>query len=286
MEITKDINLYVIGAGKVGMSIVQAFAQQGFNVTAIDISENNLKTGLEKIQNNLNQMVDKGKFEKGQKEVILEKIRQSTNFDDISNADVVIEAVFEDIDLKKKLFGQMDNCVISSEALLLTNTSSLSISAIASATKRPEFVAGMHFFNPVPVMKLVEIVRGIETSDETAEKVKDLATLLNKTTIVSKDSPGFIVNRLLNALFIEACRIVEEGVGTPHDIDTGLKLGLGHPNGPFELVDNLDAIPLIVHVCEHMSDELGSRFKPPVWIKNYEKAGRVGKSSKKGIYEY
>ena len=286
MKITKDIRLYVLGAGKVGMSIVQAFAQQGFKVTAIDVSEDNIKTGLDKIQNNLNKLTDKGKFEKNQKEEILGRVRQSTNFEDLSDADVVIEAVFEDIDLKKKLFTQMDNCVISKEALLLTNTSSLSISAVASATKRPESVAGMHFFNPVPVMKLVEIVRGVETSDETVEKARELAMLLNKSTIVSKDSPGFIVNRLLNALFIEACRIVEEGVGTPRDIDTGLKLGLGHPNGPFELVDNLDAIPLILHVCEHMSDELGSRFKPPVWIKNYEKAGRVGKSSKKGIYEY
>ncbi|MFH2045037.1 MAG: 3-hydroxyacyl-CoA dehydrogenase NAD-binding domain-containing protein [Pseudomonadota bacterium] len=286
MEITKDINLYILGAGKVGMSIVQAFAQKGFKVTAIDISENNLKDGLDKIQNNLDHLIGKGKFEKDQKELILGRIKQSTNFDDLSNADVVIEAVFEDIDLKKKLFKQIDNCVISKEALLLTNTSSLSISAIASATKRPGFVAGMHFFNPVPVMKLVEIVRGVETLDDTVKNIQELAKLLNKTTIISKDSPGFIVNRLLNALFVEACRIVEEGVGTPRDIDTGLKLGLGHPNGPFELIDNLDAIPLIIEVCEHMSQELGPRFKPPVWIKNYEKAGRTGKSSGKGIYEY
>ncbi len=286
MEITKDINLYILGAGKVGMSIVQAFAQEGFKVTAIDISENNLKTGLDKIKNNLDYLIDKGKFKKDQKELVMSRIKQSTNFDDLSNADIVIEAVFEDIDLKKILFRQMDNSIVSNEALLLTNTSSLSISAIASATKRPEYVAGMHFFNPVPVMKLVEIVRGVETSDDTVEKIIELAGLLNKTAIVAKDSPGFIVNRLLNALFIEACRIVEEGVGTPHDIDTGLKLGLGHPNGPFELVDNLDAIPLILHVCEYMSQELGSRFKPPVWIKNYEKSGRTGKGSKKGIYEY
>lgn len=286
MEITKDINLYVLGAGKVGMSIVQSFAQKGFKVTAIDISENNLKAGLDKIKNNLDYLIGKGKYEKDQKEVILGRISQSTNIDDLSNADVVIEAVFEDIDLKKKLFKKMDDCITSKKALLLTNTSSLSISAIASATKRPESVAGMHFFNPVPVMKLVEIVRGIETSDDTVENIQELAKLLDKTAIISKDSPGFIVNRLLNALFIEACRIVEEGVGTPGDIDTGLKLGLGHPNGPFELIDNLDAIPLILHVCEHMSQELGNRFKPPVWIKNYEKAGRTGKSSRKGIYEY
>jgi len=286
LKITKDINLYILGAGKVGMSIVQAFAQKDFKVTAIDISENNLKAGLDKIQNNLDHLIGKGKFEKDQKELILGRINQSTNFDDLSNADVVIEAVFEDIDLKKNLFKQIDNCVISKEALLLTNTSSLSISAIASATKRPGSVAGMHFFNPVPAMKLVEIVRGVETSDDTVEKIKELAGLLNKTAIISKDSPGFIVNRLLNALFVEACRIVEEGVGTPCDIDTGLKLGLGHPNGPFELIDNLDAIPLIIEVCEHMSQELGSRFKPPVWIKNYEKAGRTGKSSGKGIYKY
>ena len=286
MEITKEINLRIIGAGKVGFSIVQAVAQKGLKVTAIDVSEDNLNSGLEKTKKNLDQMIERGKLKPEEKEAIIGRIAISTDFNHLEDADVVIEAVFEDIDLKKELFQKMDEAVKSPEALLLTNSSSLCISDIASSTKRPQWVAGMHFFNPVPVMKLVEIVRGVETSDETVKKIEELSALLGKTSIISKDSPGFIVNRILNALVMEACRIVEEGVGTPQDVDTGLKLGLGHPMGPFELMDALDGIPLITHVCEYMSHELGSRFRPPTWLKNYMKAGRTGKSSGKGIYNY
>lgn len=286
MKITKNINLVILGAGKVGMSIVQAFAQKGFKVTGIDASEDNLKVGLEKIATNLDKNIKRGKMTPEQKEAVIGRITLGTNYNDLGDADVVIEAVFEDINLKKEIFQKMDEIVKSPEALLLTNSSSLCISDIASSTKRPEYVAGMHFFNPVPVMKLVEIVKGVETSDKTVEKIKDLSELLDKVPIISKDSPGFIVNRILNALTMEASKIVEEGVGTMQDVDTGLKLGLGHPMGPFELMDHLDAIPLIANVCEYMSQELGSRFRPPVWLKNYVKAGRTGKSSGKGFYNY
>ena len=286
MKISKDINLKVIGVGKVGMSIVQAFAQKGFKVTGMDVSEDNLKVGLEKTKKNLDQMIERGKMKEEQKEAVIGRITLETDFNDLKDADVVIEAVFEDIELKKKIFQKMDKTVESPDALLLTNSSSLCISDIASSTKRPEFVAGMHFFNPVPVMKLVEIVKGVETLDSTVEQISELTRLLDKHPIISKDSPGFIVNRVLNALIMEACRIVEEGVGSPEDVDAGLKYGLGHPMGPFELMDHLDGIPLITHVCEYLSHELGSRFRPPVWLKNYVKAGRTGKSSGKGIYNY
>jgi len=286
MKISKDIKLRIIGAGKVGMSIVQAFAQKGFNVHAIDISEDNLRVGLEKIQKNIDQMIKRGKMTAEQKEDVLKRIITSTDFNDLTDADVVIEAVFEDIDLKKKIFADMDKKVSASDALLLTNTSSMCISEIAASTKRPASVAGMHFFNPVPIMKLVEIVRGVETTDETVEQILELTKLLDKIPIVSKDSPGFIVNRMLNAFVMEACRIVDEGVGSPEAVDAGAKFGLGHPMGPFELFDNLDGIPLIVHVCEYMAHELGDRFRPPIWLKNYAKAGRIGRSSGKGIYDY
>ena len=188
--------------------------------------------------------------------------------------------------VKKEIFQKIDKTVTSREALLLTNTSSLSVSEIASITQRPEMVAGMHFFNPVPVMKLVEVVRGVLTADATVEQVKTLATLMGKSPIVSGDSPGFIVNRMLNALTVEATRIVEEGVGTVEDVDLGAKLGLGHPMGPLELFDYLNAIHLLQHVTDYMSDELGDRFRLPVWVKNLVRAGKIGKVSGRGFYDY
>lgn len=228
-------------------------------------------------------LISKNKINSKEKEEILKRIKLSQGFDELKDADIVIEAVFEDMMLKKDLFKKMDALVVSPEALLLTNTSSLCVTEIASVTKRPEQVAGMHFFNPVPVMKLVEIVKGVETSEETVEQIKELTVLLDKIPIISKDSPGFIVNRMLNAFGIEACRIVEEGVGSPEDVDTGAKLGLGHPMGPFGMMDRF-GVPLLVHVCEYMAVELGERFCPPIWIKNYARVNKAGRS--KSVYDY
>lgn len=286
MEISKDLKIKVLGAGKIGMSIIQAFAQKNFELVGVDINEDNFKKGLNRVEQNLDSLVSKNKINSEEKIKILKRIKLNTDFNELKDADIVIEAVFEDINLKKDLFKKMDELIASSEALLLSNTSSLSITEIASVTKRPEQVCGMHFFNPVPVMKLVEIVKGLETSERTIQQVKELARLLDKVPIVSKDSPGFIVNRMLNAFVMEACRIVEEGVGSPEDVDAGAKFGLGHPMGPFEAADNFDGIPLLVHVCEYMANELGERFRPPIWIKNLVKAGRTGRSSGKGIYNY
>lgn len=286
MNIDKNIKIRVIGVGKVGSSIVQAFAQAGFAVKGIDQSGQALELAQQKIDGNLSWLVSKEKILQEEKATILERIQFSSDYDEVRSADVVIESVFEDLNIKKDLFGKMDKLVKSSDALLLSNTSSLSITEIASATKRPQQVAGMHFFNPVPRMKLVEVVQGTESSPRTIEQVKELAVKMGKVPIVSKDSPAFIVNRLLNALFVEAARIVEEGVGTIQDVDIGAKLGLGHPMGPFELVDYLDGIPLLVHICEYMETELGPRFKVPVWVKNYVRAGRTGRSSGRGFFNY
>ena len=286
MDFSKNTRIRVVGAGKVGMSIIQAFAQQGFAILGIDVNEENLKVGLDKVSKNLSTLVSKGKMPESEKESILGRIELSTDFESMRDADAVIEAVFEDITIKKELFQKMDDLVSLPSALLLSNTSSLSISEIASVTKRPSQVAGMHFFNPVPIMKLVEIVKGIETSEETVASVRQLAKLLGKIPIVSKDSPAFIVNRLLNAFVVEATKIVDEGVGTKEDVDAGAKYGLGHPMGPFELFDALDGLPLLTHVLEYMEKELGDRFRPPVWVKNYARAGRVGKSTGKGFYDY
>jgi len=286
MEITKDLKVRIVGAGKVGMSIVQAFAQAGFKVHGMDIDQGNIDRGLKNVEQNLEALVSKGKIGAGEKDAVLSRMELSTDLDRMQDADVVIEAIFENMDIKKQTFEQIDKLVVSEDALLLTNTSSLSVSEIASATKRPEMVAGMHFFNPVPVMKLVEVVRGVLTSDGTVEQVKALAKLMGKAPIVSADSPGFIVNRMLNALVVEATRIVEEGVGTVEDVDIGAKFGLGHPMGPLELFDYLNAIHLLQHVTDYMSDELGERFRLPVWVKNLVRAGKVGRASGRGFYDY
>jgi len=286
MEITKDLKVGIVGVGKVGMSIVQAFAQSGFKIQGMDIDQGNIDKGLKSVGQNLESLVSKGKMKLEEKDAILSRIILSTDFDGLKKVDVVIEAVFEDMDVKKAAFQKIDKMVGSRDALLLTNTSSLSVTEIASVTGRPEKVAGMHFFNPVPVMKLVEVVRGALTPDETIEQVKALARLMGKTPIVSADSPGFIVNRMLNALAVEAARIVEEGVGTIEDVDTGAKLGLGHPMGPLELFDYLSAIQLLQHVTDYMAVELGERFRLPVWVKNLVRAGKVGRAAGRGFYNY
>jgi 3-hydroxybutyryl-CoA dehydrogenase len=286
MKISKEINLKVVGVGKVGMSIAQAFSQAEFHVYGIDTNKKIIEKGLKAVEKNLEGLVSKGKIEAEKRDAILSRMAFSTDLDNISDADVLIEAVFEDMDLKKEMFKKFDKQVASEEALILTNTSSLSVSEIASATKRPERVAGMHFFNPVPIMRLVEVVRGALTSDDTVEQVKELARLMGKTPILSADSPAFIVNRLLNALTLEAARIVEEGVGTVEDVDTGAKLGLGHPMGPFELFDFLNGIPLLLHVTDYMAEQLGERFRMPVWVKNLVRAGLAGRETGRGFYDY
>jgi 3-hydroxybutyryl-CoA dehydrogenase len=286
MKISKEINLKLVGVGKVGMSIAQAFSQAGFRVYGIDTNKKIIEKGLRAVEKNLEGLVSKGKIEAEKRDAILSRMEFSTDLDNISDTDVLIEAVFEDMDLKKEMFRKFDKQVASEGALILTNTSSLSVSEIASVTKRPERVAGMHFFNPVPIMRLVEVVRGALTSDETVEQVKELARLMGKTPIVSADSPAFIVNRLLNALALEAARIVEEGVGSVEDVDTGAKLGLGHPMGPFELFDFLNGIPLLLHVTDYMAEQLGERFRMPVWVKNLVRAGLTGRETGRGFYDY
>ncbi|NNG07950.1 MAG: 3-hydroxyacyl-CoA dehydrogenase family protein, partial [Desulfobacteraceae bacterium] len=257
-----------------------------FNVYGIDTNKKTIENGLKAVEKNLEGLVSKGKIEAEKKDAILSRMAFSTDLDNVGDADVLIEAVFEDMDLKKEMFKKFDKQVASEEALILSNTSSLSVSEIASVTKRPERVAGMHFFNPVPIMRLVEVVRGALTSDETVEQVKELAGLMGKTPIISADSPAFIVNRLLNALTCEAARIVEEGVGSVEDVDTGAKLGLGHPMGPFELFDFLNGIPLLLHVTDYMTEQLGERFRMPVWVKNLARAGLAGRATGRGFYDY
>ena len=227
MEITKDSKVKIVGLGKVGMSIAQAFAQAGFTIQGMDVDQGNIDAGFKKVEENLDLLVSKGKIKTDEKDAILSRMGLSTDPDCIRDADVVIEAVFEDMDVKKETFGKIDEMVASKDALLLTNTSSLSVSEIASVTQRPEKVAGMHFFNPVPLMRLVEVIRGYATSDETVAITTDLAKKMGKTTVeVKKDSPGFIVNRIMIPHMVEAIKIVEEGIATKEDVDIAVKNGL------------------------------------------------------------
>jgi len=286
LNITNNLMISVVGIGSVGTGIVQAFAQAGFEVAGIDMDQIKIEGAMTKIGQNLEKLISKGTLLPGEKDIVISRISLTADLDPIRRADVIIEAIYEDMGAKKELFKTIDDLAASKESLLLTNTSSLSISEIASVTQRPEQVAGMHFFNPVSVMKLVEVVRGSMTSDNTLDQVKKLARLMGKTPIVSADSPGFIVNRMLNALVVEAARIVEEGVGTIEDVDVGATLGCGHPMGPFELFDYLNAIHLLAHVTDHMADELGERFRLPEWVKDLVREGRIGRDAGKGFYDY
>ncbi len=230
----------IVGLGHIGMSILQAFAQAEVDVLGIETNQSSIDHGLEKVKSNLEMLVNKGKIDAARQDAILSGMKTSMDIKDAAGADIIIEAIFEDMEVKKEFFKQL-NGIVSAECIILSNTSSLSITEMASVVDNPERFAGMHFFNPVPVMKLVEVIRGMQSSDASIEAARQLAVDIGKTPIICEDSPAFVVNRMLNALAKEAVLILEEGVATAKDIDTGVKLGLGHPMGPLELFDYLSS---------------------------------------------
>jgi len=230
--------------------------------------------------------VARGKMTEEQKQETLARIKTTTDMNDMKEADIVIEAVIEDLELKKEVFRQLDE-IVPENVILATNTSSMSITVIASATKRPERVAGLHFFNPAQIMKLVEVVRGYGTCDETVEELKEFSKALTKEPIeVKKDTPGFIVNRIMIPQFIEAIRLLEEGVASAEDIDKAVTLGLNYPMGPFTLQDYA-GVDIGLHVMEYLKEEFNDdRFAPPLLIKQLVRAGRVGQKAGAGFYDY
>ena len=277
----------VIGAGTMGNGIAQVCAQAGCNVIMRDIDDTFVKKGLKNIDRFLSIGVEKGKITADDKNSILGRIKGTTNMDDCRDADIVIEAVIEDIDLKKQVFKQLEE-ITGIATIFATNTSSMSITEIASATSRPDKVVGMHFFNPVPLMKLVEIIHGYHTSDQTVEISTDFAKKLGKTTVdVKKDSPGFLVNRVMIPHLIEAIKIVEEGIASPEDVDTAVKNGLNYPMGPFELMD-LTGIDICYFVNEYFYKELNkeSKWVSPNLMKTMVRANRLGRKTKAGWYDY
>jgi 3-hydroxybutyryl-CoA dehydrogenase len=284
MEIKK---IGVLGAGTMGSSIAQLCAQSGLEVVMRDVTHELVEKGIKNADRSLTGLVTKGKISEGDKKNILSRIKGTAEANDLKGVDFVIEAVFENIDLKKELFKQLD-AITGPEIILSTNTSSLSITEIAKATKRPEKVVGMHFFNPPTIMRLVEIVKGVSTGDEAVSVVKDLAVKLGKETIVvKKDVPGFVVNRLMMPHFIEAIRLYEEGIASLEDIDKAAKLGLNYPMGPFELMD-FGGIDIAFDVASVFVRELNPEFRYliPFSLKTLFKAGRLGRKVGEGWYKY
>ncbi len=275
----------VVGAGAMGSGIAHVLALKGISVALIEASEAFAKKAVEGISSNLDRQIKKGVIDSSAKDKALSKIQTAADLGAAKNAQIVIEAVPEKIEIKKDVFTRL-NSLCSQEAILATNTSSISITRIAAFTRRPKNVIGMHFMNPVPVMKLVEIIRGLETSDETYQIVKDLTLFLGKTPAMSLDFPGFISNRVLMPMINEACFALMEGLSTKEDIDTVMKLGMNHPMGPLELADfiGLDVCLDILNVLfEGFGD---SKYRPCPLLKQMVASGRLGRKTKRGFYDY
>ena len=284
MEIKK---LGVVGAGTMGNGIAQVAAQIGCEVVMRDIEDSFVERGIKSIDRFLSKSVEKGKLQADEKQKIMGRIKGTTKMSDLKDADFVVEAVIEDLDLKKSVFKELDG-LCRPEVILSSNTSSMSITEIAAATGRPDKVCGMHFFNPVPLMRLVEIIRGYATTDQTMATATELAKKMGKVTVeVKKDSPGFIVNRIMIPHMLEAIKIVEEGIASIEDVDIAVKNGLNYPMGPFELMD-LTGIDIAYFVNEYFHKELNKELKwvSPNLLKTMIRAGKLGRKTGGGWYNY
>ena len=278
-------HILVVGAGQMGAGIAQVALQAGFQVTLSDVAEAALAKGKAGIEKGLSKLVEKGKLDAAAKDAALKNLSLATSILDVKNVDAAIEAVTENEDLKKKIFKDLDQ-VVRPGGLLASNTSSIPITRIGASTKRPEAVIGMHFMNPVPIMTLVEIIRGAATSDETYAATKAMAEKMGKTTVVSKDFPGFIINRILIPMLNEACVVLTEGIATAEDIDTAMKLGTNVPMGPLTLADFI-GLDTVLYIAEVLHKGLGdSKYRPSPLLRQYVEAGWLGKKSGRGFYKY
>jgi 3-hydroxybutyryl-CoA dehydrogenase len=275
----------ILGAGQMGSGIAQVAAQAGYDVKLADANLELAQKGVAKIEAILRKQVEKAKISEDMKQSILARIMPVAGPANFATCDLVIEAATENTDLKTRLLRACDEAM-KPGAILASNTSSISLTKLAGAVKRPDKVIGMHFMNPPPLMKLVELVRAVQTSNDTFETTKAVAMKMGKTCIVSKDVPGFIVNRMLIPMLGEACFALQEGLGTPEDIDTGAKLGLNHPMGPLELAD-LIGLDTMLFIAEVLHRELGDdKYRAPTLLKNLVAAGWYGKKTGRGFYIY
>ncbi len=275
----------VVGAGTMGNGIAQVCAQAGYSVIMNDREDAFVQRGLSSIGKSLGKLAEKGKFSAEERDAIYGRITPSTALEDLRRADLVVEAVFEKLEVKRDVLARLDT-ICRPETILASNTSSISITKLAAATKRPDKVIGMHFFNPVPIMQLIEIIRALQTSQETFDTIRELSVKLGKTPVEVQDSPGFVTNRVLMPLLNEAMFALMEGVASAEDIDTAVKLGLNHPMGPLTLADYV-GLDVCLDVMEVLHRELGDpKFRPCPLLRKMVDAGYLGRKSGQGFYTY
>ena len=275
----------VVGAGLMGSGIVEQAAKCGFNVVVREINDEQLHKGQGRIQKSMARAVERGKLSETDRDAAQGRITGTTSLGDLRDCDIVIEAAVENLGLKQEIFSEL-NRVTRPDVILASNTSSVSITAMGAVTKRPDRVAGMHFFNPVPVMKLVELVRALETSDQTMDTLREFGGALDKQVVVAKDTPGFIVNYLLVPYLLDAVRMLEQGVATKEDIDTGIHLGLNHPMGPITLLDYV-GIDTTLYIADVMYEEFKDpKYAAPPLLRKMVAAGRMGRKSGRGFYDH
>ena len=277
--------IFVIGAGTMGAGIVQAFAQKGYEVIVRDIKDEFVERVINGINKGLSKLVAKGKMTEEDKEAILGRISGTTDLSLAEDCDLVIEAAVENMEIKKSIFAELDG-LCKESTILASNTSSLSITEVASATKRPDKVIGMHFFNPAPVMKLVEIIRGMATSQETFDAIKELSVAIGKEPVEVAEAPGFVVNRILIPMINEASFILQEGIASVEDIDTSMKYGANHPMGPLALGD-LIGLDVCLAIMDVLYNETGdTKYRASNLLRKYVRAGYLGRKTGRGFYTY